>query len=282
MRTRRPVVLLLSVLVALLAASAAKADGEAGVVIQDGDSVRTFCVAFKGDSIRGDQLLTSAGLTFGQFGGSARTVCSISGTGCADASSFDSCFCKCQSGGGDCTYWAFFTQRYGNPWTYSTIGFNLASARDGDLHGWRWGKGSLQSAPPPSSVSFEQICGHAPRGGLQATATPPAPTAVITTALSPTAGSALTATSTSNPATAAPPPPSTSASATISSTSVPSPTALITIGSPVTREAGNADETRAESDGGGAPTGLIAFAGVAAVLGLGIAFAVVRRRSHGA
>ena len=43
----------------------ALADGEAGLVIQDGENVRTYCLAFGGESISGDQLLHRLGLDQG-------------------------------------------------------------------------------------------------------------------------------------------------------------------------------------------------------------------------
>ena len=61
--------LLLAVLMAIGPAANARADGEAGLVIQDGDVVTTFCVSFQGDGIRGDALLGAAGHTFDAYGG---------------------------------------------------------------------------------------------------------------------------------------------------------------------------------------------------------------------
>jgi hypothetical protein len=189
--------LLSGVLLALAGASSAAADGEAGLVVQEGDVVTTHCVAFQGDGIRGDQLLRAAGYTFDAYGGgSGLAVCSINDRGCKDASSFSSCFCECQ--GSSCTYWAFFTRGYGKSWAYSVVGFNLLEARDGDVHGWKWGAGGPSSAPAPREVTFEQICGHAPRGGVAPTATPtlPPPTAAATSppVLTPTVATSATAT----------------------------------------------------------------------------------------
>lgn len=165
-------------------AGPARADGEAGVVIQIGDTVETFCIGFTGDGITGDQLLKAAGQTFDAYGGgSGLAICSIGDVGCSDAGSFTSCFCQCQ--GGDCTYWAFFTRGYGKNWVYSSLAFNLLKAKDGDLHGWKWGKGSLQSAPVPQDVTFDQVCGHAPRGGV-------APTVAVATAPAPTVAAGAT------------------------------------------------------------------------------------------
>jgi cell division septation protein DedD len=179
---------LVAAILALATVSAASADGEVGLVIQIGEDVETHCIAYTGDSITGEQALLAAGKHLEQYGGSGgRTVCSINETGCSDASSFSSCFCECQSR--DCTYWGFFTRKYGANWVYSTLAFNLLQAKDGDLHGWKWGVGGPASAPAPVDITFEQVCGHAPRGGAQ-------PTATSTTAPAPTATTA--------PATAAP------------------------------------------------------------------------------
>ena len=128
---RRIALAFFAALASLGVLSVAHADGEAGLVIQEGDVVTTYCVAFTGDSISGDQLLKQAGHTFDAYGGgSGLAVCSIDGKGCNDAGSFSSCFCQCQ--GGDCTYWAFFTRAHGRGWVYSALAFNLLKAKDGD------------------------------------------------------------------------------------------------------------------------------------------------------
>ena len=171
-------VIALSAVGALMTFSDVRADGEAGVVIQDGDAVATYCIAFTGDGITGDQLLKAAGQTFDAYGGgSGLAVCSISGRGCDDASSFTSCFCQCQ--GGSCTYWAFFTRGYSKNWVYSSLAFNLLKAKDGDVHGWKWGQGGPNNAPAPQDITFEQICGHSPQGRP---ATPATPTTIPTVA----------------------------------------------------------------------------------------------------
>ena len=161
--------------------SAASADGEVGVVIQIGSGVETYCVAYTGESVTGEQALGLAGKSLEQFGGTGgRTVCAIDDVGCDDASTFSSCFCECQ--GRECTYWAFFTREYGANWVYSTLAFNLLKATDGDVHGWKWGTGGPSSAPSPADVTFEQICGHAPASTLPPTPTSVPPTAIATVA----------------------------------------------------------------------------------------------------
>lgn len=163
-RAIAPTAVLAGLLLALVPALAL-ADGEAGLIIQNGDEIETYCVPFEGDSIAGDELLRVTGHTVVQFGGAARTTCAIDDVGCFNPSSFDSCFCECRTGG-DCVYWAFFTKKYGTDnFVYSTTAVNTTKARDGDIFAHRWGAGGPQSAPPPDDMTFEEICGHAPRGG---------------------------------------------------------------------------------------------------------------------
>jgi hypothetical protein len=267
-------------------ATAVRADGEAGVVIDTGGGTVTYCVAFEGESITGDELLRRAGRSFDQFGGAARTVCSIDELGCSDSSSFDSCFCECEAGSGSCTYWAFFIQRYGSAWQYSTLGFNLAEVRDGDMHGWRWGSGSMQSAPPPASVSFEQVCGHSPRGGQAPTPTntplPPTSTPVPATATLTATPPAATADAGTSPTASADATDSPTATATATratdmetaTATAASPTGMMT----VTPLAGASDD---ESDDGSGVGTWAAFGAVAAVLGAGIAAGIAWRQRHG-
>lgn len=263
------------------ATTAARADGEIGLVIQTGSEVETHCVAYSGDSITGEQALLSVGKTLSQFGSGGRTVCAIDSVGCQDASSFSSCFCECQ--GRECTYWAFFTRDYGANWVYSSLGFNLLRATDGDVHGWKWGAGGPSSAPAPVDISFDQICGHPPRSLVPPTATPttpPPPTAAIAT---PTAGPSASATTeptaqsptsvassspTSQPSTAGP---------TAASSPLASPTVVVTIAG--TPEVPNTAEPGDDDGSNGA---LIAFGAIAVVLVAAIGAAAVWRQRHGA
>lgn len=262
---------------AIAASSSARADGEAALVVQDGSAVRTFCVAFEGEGITGDQLLKAAGQTFDAYGGgSGLALCSIGDRGCEDAGSFTSCFCQCQ--GGDCTYWAFFTRSYGKNWVYSSLAFNLLKAKDGDVHGWKWGQGGPNSAPSPQDITFDQVCGHAPRGGaLQPTLVPaPANTssAVATSAAAPVSPS---------PALTAPllPPVTAKPDAVEGETRVP----LVTIAggtqapppaviAPVTSGGASGDDRPANKS-------LVAFTAVASLLVVAIGGAAIWRRRRG-
>ena len=270
---------------------AARADGEVGVVIQEGGTVETYCIAFKGESITGDQLLTAAGLSFGQFGsGNTRVLCSIDDVGCSAAGDFDSCFCQCKSGGASCTYWAFFTQQYGRGWVYSPIAFTLARSRDGDLQGWKWGSGSPSSAPVPAAASFEQVCGHPPRGGQAvATTTPTAdPTPATTTApTGTTTTSGATASVTLSPTTTNQGIASPTATLDATSTATAAPTvtlspSLTSLSTARVSSPGPPATGRPGDETGGNDWPLVAFGVVSAGLVTAIAFAAWRRRGHDA
>lgn len=268
------------------------ADGEAGVVVFWGDgTVTTACVPFEGESVTGETMLAHAGLAVNDFSG---LVCAIADTGCVHSGTFASCTCECQPGSGDCTYWSFFTQRYGGSWIYSSVGFRAQAARDGELHAWNWGPGSPASAPAPPAVSFEQVCGHPPLS-LQPTATPttpppppppPVPTATLPAAASPTGTATALPSATAATATAtgaathsvghSPTPTGGSAVPASTVTSAPServsPTLLPqrTPGAPLAGRP--ADPT--------GPNAFYAFGAVALVLVALIGGALVWRRSH--
>lgn len=261
----------------------ARADGgEAGLVIQNGDRVDTYCVPFSGDSITGAELLAKVNIPVVQWSG---LVCAVgnegSSPGCFHPSSFDTCVC--QSFPPESTYWAFFSQKYGGQWVYSASGFLSAKARDGDMQAWKWGKGSPNSAPPPVAITFEQVCGHAPRGGQAAATEPPGPTQ----ASPPAAATAQISPTLSQPSggeTAAPAQPSPAVAASIAATSTPGaaqPAALVTIQSHGTATATpQPPGTGVAKDGGSDASGLIAFGAIAAVLLGAIGGALVWRR-HG-
>ena len=265
------------IVAALAGTAVASADGEVGLVIQEGGEATTYCIAYTGDGITGEELLERAGLPVEQFGGGGgRTVCAIGGTGCSDANSFSSCFCEC-TGGGSCVYWAFFTREYGKAWVYSSLAFNLLKAEDGDLHGWKWGAGGPSSAPAPVDVTFEQVCGHAPRGGLQP-AQAASPTQVAVQQASPAA------TPSPAPATAVKPAESASTTPPVGTSSAVPPdatvTVVVTVGQTPT-PATAADTEEEEEEGVWSRETVIAVAGFAiiAVLMLGaILGAAIRGR----
>lgn len=276
--TARLAAVVVTALSSLLVVAAARADGEAGLVIQHGDgSIDTYCVAFGGDSITGKDLLKRVNIPTEDYGGLVCAVGTNPAEGCFNATSFDSCTCKCSgSNTATCTYWAYFTASYGKSWVYSALGFTQAKAKDGDLQAWRWGRGGSNSAPAPPAITFESVCGHAPRGGAaQATAVPP--TATVALAGSPAIG-------TTAPATAIP-----TLTATVTlPISTPSivPTAVDAMTVTITSH-GNATATpppaasSASSGDSGGTSSLVAFGTVAAVLVAAISGALVWRRRHG-
>lgn len=299
---RNALVLVLPLMAWLVLHGSAHADGEAGLVIDFGNGVvETYCVAIPGSEISGEEMLRRAGLGVNQFSG---LVCSIDGTGCTHSGSFDSCTCQCKSGGSDCTYWAFFSQKYGANWIYSATGFQLIRAKDGDLQAWKWGKGSLSNAPPPASTSFEQVCGHPPLSAavptptmsfFPPTATPdpgsPRATAVpATNTTGPTNGPIVTFT---QPVSTVPPgatgtssTPALTSPGTAPATGVDTPTSVTTASRTVeaTRppllppQSGDSQGGDDEPGGGGSNTGLFAFGAIAAILVAGIGAAVWKGR----
>jgi hypothetical protein len=274
----RSFILAAAAALALCVITVTRADGEAGLVVDDGETVRTYCVAFEGEGISGEELLRRAGLSFDQFGGGARVVCSIDGLGCSDASSFDGCFCQCRSGAGSCTYWAFFIQRYGGAWQYSTLGFNLAQARNGDLHGWKWGRGGGQSAPPPAPASFEEVCGHAPRRTDAEAATPASPAPA---SMTPTQGPGSTTGPRSATATGSVAPP-----ATATATRTPAGPSATATGTAATAAPPTVTVTLPPASGGGGEGGAGArawagFGALAAILVAAIGAGLAWRRKRG-
>lgn len=273
---------LILALCALATVGVARADGEAGLVIQHGDgNVDTYCVAFEGDSISGTDLLKSVNIPVARVGDLVCAVGNNPAEGCFGASDYDSCTCKCSgANAATCTYWAYFSESYGQAWSYSGLSFALLKSKDGDMQAWRWGRGGASSAPPPPAIAFEAVCGHAPRGGLaQATQPPPstptyAPSAAATPtgAASPPPGTAtiaVTLTETASPAAVSPSPqPSSTLSVTITAHGAATATAASQTAVP-----------GGESSGG--KRGLVLFGVVAAVMLAAIGGALLWRRTHG-
>ena len=288
----RAFIVTVAALLALLPA-VALAEGEAGVVVEWGDgTVSAICVGFEGESISGDRLLAEAGLVASDFTG---LVCSINSVGCQHSGSFDSCTCECAVESDSCVYWAFFTQPYGESWRYSALGFRSQAARDGDLHGWRWGERSASSATAPRNTTFEQVCGHAPgQSAPEPTATPLPPVSTLpASTVPPTTAAIATATATPSAATTAEATsqPSATPTAAISATATPSAastgttsplSAATSTPEPLETVAPPTPAPPASGDDGASTGGFIAFGAIAAVLLAGLGGALVWRRSHGA
>ncbi len=282
-RTARFLASVLFGFIALLGVSVARADGEAGVVIQHGDgNVDTYCVPFKGDSINGADLLKSVNIPVERVG---ELVCAVGNNpaeGCFGASDYDSCTCECSGAkAATCTYWAYFTQAHGQSWAYSGLSFSLAKAKDGDMQAWRWGRGGPSSAPPPPAISFEAVCGHAPRGGQAQATQPPPATATNTVAALATASSSGTAVTSPTVLVTLTETATAPASATAAETPHPTSTVSVTITSHGTATATTAPSVATAHDDSSGQGGFLLFGAVAAGMLAAIGGALAWRRTHG-
>ena len=170
----------------------------AGRGVQFGaNQVQTFCVNFDTETISGLQLLQSVSslqvIYDAASTGLGAGVCKINNDGCSFP--IEDCFCQCQ--GLACVYWSYWHLRPNNTWDYSQLGASSFMLGNGQVDGWRWGAGAVNSAPPPPVITLSEICQPAP------TATPtPTPTATPTATPSATPTAAPSATATASPTTA--------------------------------------------------------------------------------
>jgi hypothetical protein len=137
-------------------AAVAQNENQAGLVIQfaDGQS-QTWCVAFEGGTISGDELLARSELEIliDPSSGMGITVCRIEGLGCDYPA--EHCFCECM-GGESCAYWNYFYRDPGDDtWTYSALGALLREVPPGGMEAWVWGDGKTT---PPADLTFEALC----------------------------------------------------------------------------------------------------------------------------
>lgn len=118
---------------------------EAGLVIDDGEEVRTFCVRFDEDEIDGAEILerTGADLDVAHFGTLGGAVCAIDGVGCPEGD----CFCAA-------AYWSYWQGADEDGWTSSPTGPSSRTVHDGERDALVWGDG--QRPPPP--FALDEIC----------------------------------------------------------------------------------------------------------------------------
>jgi hypothetical protein len=150
-------ILLVGVLLLVSVAYAQTGWHHAGLVVRFSDGqVYTECVAFRGDSISGADLLQLAHIEVVTAASPMGTaVCKIQNEGCNYPS--ESCFCKCQ-GGAECSYWAYY-HLIGGKWVYSKVGAGKYQVHDGDVEGWAWGSGTMGSSQvQPPLTSFSEVC----------------------------------------------------------------------------------------------------------------------------
>lgn len=165
---------LMLVVLILSGASSAQAQetNRAGLVVTDGAGVsRSFCIDFAEDEISGYELIQRAELPLAvEASAMGVTICAIDGEGCAYPA--ESCFCQCQ--GSPCVYWSYWTQA-ADGWRYEARGASITRVRDGEVHGWRWGAGTVAEAQAPPLSTIAEICAAEE---VVATAPPPAATVV--------------------------------------------------------------------------------------------------------
>ncbi|HET9492841.1 MAG TPA: hypothetical protein VFR15_01270 [Chloroflexia bacterium] len=154
-------------------ARAGQAENLAGLIVQFTESdVRTYCLAFEGESISGLDLLLKSGLDLKveAFGAMGAQVCKIDATGC----DYPGEPCVCQSYGPGGVYWSYHHLREGT-WRTSIVGASSYTVRPGEVEGWAWSGG----APPAQTYSFEQLC-PAEQPPAPTPTQPPPPSATAT------------------------------------------------------------------------------------------------------
>ncbi|HEY0604860.1 MAG TPA: hypothetical protein VGD58_18215 [Herpetosiphonaceae bacterium] len=154
---KRLLILCLPLLVLLLPAQTqGQTTNRAGIVVKFSDGrVQTSCVSFQTESISGLDLLQRTGLdVIAQSSGGSAAVCKIGGDGCAFPA--EPCFCKF-GGGQQGQYWAYWRLN-GDAWRYSGQGASGVRVTNGDVDGWAWGTGNVQSGAAPPVTTFDQIC----------------------------------------------------------------------------------------------------------------------------
>lgn len=125
----------------------AAGSNRAGVVIDNGSSVRRVCIHFNGTLTGVEALQRAARATVAPFGGLGGAVCAIDGVGCPGDNSCLTCRQP--------KFWSYSRAPSGSGgFSVSAGGASSSTVRDGDVEGWRWGGGT------PSHSSAAEICGE--------------------------------------------------------------------------------------------------------------------------
>jgi hypothetical protein len=125
------------------------------LVVDFGGSHITRCIEFSESEITGYDVLRRAGLNVVADASNPMgvTICDINNTSGCSASN---CFCQCQ--GSPCIYWSYHYLENGS-WQYSQLGASSRKVHDGDVEGWGWGEGAINtSGHEPPVIPFDQIC----------------------------------------------------------------------------------------------------------------------------
>ncbi|MDY0019970.1 MAG: hypothetical protein RBT47_08215 [Anaerolineae bacterium] len=157
------VTVLLSVMVFMAGSTRAQSSyypHHAGVVIKFSDgSVQTACVDLGTDGeASGYDVLRATGVSLVEDGnsGTGYTICKINQDGCGHDRA---CFCQCMMNPGEqCLYWSYH-HLINSAWVYSNLGASLYTVHSGDVEGWGWGVGTLNSSgSQPPVKTFSEIC----------------------------------------------------------------------------------------------------------------------------
>ena len=135
--------------------AAAQQPNRVALIVDFGDRHVTRCVEFTESEITGYDVLRRSGLDVivDPSNPMGVTICDINGTsGCPPSN----CFCKCQ--GSPCVYWSYHYMENGS-WRYAQLGASGRKVRNGDVEGWGWGEGKINSTgQEPPAIPFDQIC----------------------------------------------------------------------------------------------------------------------------
>lgn len=252
----------------------AQTPNRAGLIVQMADgSVVTRCVPFSEESISGYELLRRAKLPpVVEVSGMGPAVCKIGDTGCNYPQ--QSCFCQCNTLDATCTYWAYAQIKDG-AWRASPLGAANSKVRNGDVEGWRWGRGDGASNETPPIISFDEICSAAVQPAIQPAAQP---TATEMATAQPTSTPVLTETPSPAPTDAPSPTPAPAATTAVTEpTQAPSPTPAAPTATPIATAQPTATPTpQSATTTSESPLPLLGFGAIVAVLVIG--FALARRR----
>ncbi len=124
-------------------------DGEhrTGLVVDDGEEVRTVCLRFEEETITGEDLLERSGLELelAYFGTLGAAVCAIGDVGCQAED------CHCEP-----SYWSYWVHEpeAEDGWVSSSVGATAREIRDGDLDARVWGDGRRR----PPAIDLDTVC----------------------------------------------------------------------------------------------------------------------------
>lgn len=118
-----------------------------GLVVDDGDEVRTVCLRFAEETITGEDLLERSGLDVevAHFGTLGAAVCAIGDVGCPAGD------CHC-----DASYWSYWLRDEDaeDGWVSAPVGASSREIVDGDLDARVWGDGRRR----PPAIDLDTVC----------------------------------------------------------------------------------------------------------------------------